>query len=100
MAKVARMTDMWSGICCCHSKPPCIGMQGTIITASPTHTSGNLNVGRLSDMVMGFCGHVGTIVTASSLNISNGLGKARVGDQVSGCTIGQIITGNSTHDTN
>ena len=99
MAKVARMTDMWSGICCCHSDPPCIGMQGIIITASPRHKSGNLKVARLTDMVIGFCGHIGMIVTASATNKTNSLGKARVGDKVFGCTIGQIITGNPIHDT-
>jgi len=100
MASVARLTDMWSGICCCHSNPTCIGMAGTIITASPNATSSGLGVARLTDMVIGYCGHVGTIISASTTNTTNGLGKARVGDQIIGCCIGQIITGSPTHETN
>lgn len=99
MSKVARLTDMWVGICCCHVDPTCIGMSGRIITASPNAKSGGLNTARLTDMVIGNCGHCGTIVTASALNLTNGLGKARVGDQVTGCTIGKIVTGSPTHDT-
>lgn len=99
MPSVARLTDMWSGICCCHADPPCIGMQGKIITGSPNHTSGGLSVGRLSDVVIGNCGHTGNIVSGSPTSQTNGKPKARVGDQVYGCTIGKIITGNPTHNT-
>jgi len=99
MAAQSRLSDMWSGICCCHSDPTCISMTGTIITGSPNHFSGGLSVARLGDMVIGACGHPGTIVTSSAGSFTNGLGKARVGDQVVGCAIGNIITGNPTHET-
>lgn len=98
MPKVARITDIWAGICCCHVDPTCIGMAGPIITGSPNANSGGLSVGRLTDMVIGYCGHPGNIVTASTLNTTNALGKARIGDSVAGCTIGNIVTGNPTHD--
>jgi len=91
---------MWSGICCCHSDPPCIGMTGTIITGSPNTISGGLSQARLTDMTIGACGHPGTIVSASPNCKANGLGKARIGDQVYGCNIGKIITGNPKHNVN
>lgn len=98
MPKVSRLTDIWSGICCCHPPTPCILMAGPIITASPDHNSTGLKVARLTDMVIGYCGHPGSIVTSSTKNITNSLGKARIGDAVSGCTIGSIITGAPKHE--
>lgn len=97
MPEVARLTDLWSGICCCHPPIPCIAMSGPIITASPDHESGNLAVARLGDTTEGWCGHTGTIVTASATVETNNLGVARVTDQVDGCNIGYIITGNTNH---
>jgi len=99
MPAQSRLTDMWSGICCCHSDPTCIPMIGIIITASANHLSGGLGVARLTDMTIGACGHTGIIVTGSSKSFTNGLGKARIGDMVTGCNIGNIITGNPTHIT-
>lgn len=93
MPKVARLTDLWQGICCCHPPIPCIPMSGPIITASPNHESSNLRVARLNDTTIGWCGHTGTIVTASTTSITNNRGKARVTDAVTGCNIGNIITG-------
>ena len=98
MPLVSRLTDIWSGICCCHSDPTCISMAGPIITSSGDHNSTGLQVARLTDMVIGFCGHSGTIVTSSTRNITNSLGKARIGDSVAGCTIGNIITGAHRHE--
>jgi uncharacterized Zn-binding protein involved in type VI secretion len=74
-------------------------MSGTIITGSGNAKSGGPSVARLTDIVIGYCGHTGVIVTASGVNLTNALGKARVGDQVTGCTIGTIVTGNPTHIT-
>ena len=99
MAAVCRLTDLWSGICCCHPPDPCISMSGIIITASGNAGSGALAQARLTDMVIGDCGHPGWIVTSSGKNFTNTLGKARVGDQVTGCTIGQLITGAPKHTT-
>lgn len=99
MANVSRISDIWTGICCCHSDPTCISMSGRIITGSPNQGSGSLKTARITDMVIGNCGHYGIIVTGSSTNKSNGLGKATVGSLVTGCTIGIVVTGNPTHDT-
>lgn len=100
MPASARLTDIWSGICCCHPPIPCIGMTGPIITGSPNCNSGGLAQARLTDMTIGQCGHPGTIVTASPTVNANGLGKARIGDQVTGCNIGVIVTGSPNHNIN
>jgi len=93
----SRLTDLWSGICCCHTDPPCIGMSGPIIIASSNVISGNFGQARLTDQTVGWCGHPGNIVTASSKNIANNLGKVRIGDVVNGCNIGTVITGSPKH---
>ena len=97
MPSSARLTDLWVGICCCHSKPTCIPMAGPIITGSPNDNSGGLPQARLTDMVIGYCGHSGTIVSAASYCVANSLGKARIGDMVVGCVIGNIVTGSPNH---
>ena len=100
MAASARVTDLWTGICCCHPPAPCIPMVGPIISGSPNTKSGNLAQARLTDMTIGYCGHPGIIVTASPNHKTNNLGSARVGDQVTGCNIGVIITGSPNHNIN
>lgn len=100
MPASSRLTDIWSGICCCHSDPTCISMAGPIVTGSPNTNSGGLAQARLSDMTIGYCGHVGAIVTGSLNCNANGLAKARIGDQVSGCNIGKIVTGSPNHNVN
>lgn len=99
MPAVSRLTDIWTGICCCHSDPTCISMTGYIITCSPNHISGGLGVARLTDMTIGGCGHTGQIITGSTVNVTNGLAKAHIGSQVTGCNIGVVVTGQSTHIT-
>lgn len=99
MPSIARLTDIWVGICCCHPPIPCIGMSGPIVTSSVTHKTSGLGVARLGDMVIGACGHPGTIVSSSVVNKTDGLGKARVGDAVVGCMTGTIVTGDTTHIT-
>jgi uncharacterized Zn-binding protein involved in type VI secretion len=97
MSGASRLTDLWSGICCCHDNPTCIPMSGKIIKGSKDIESSNLGQARLTDLTQGWCGHTGKIVTGSSNVLANGLGSARVGDQVTGCNIGRLITGNPTH---
>jgi len=97
MPSSARLSDLWVGICCCHSKPTCIQMAGPIITGSPNDNSGGLAQARLTDMVIGYCGHTGSIVSAASYCNANSLGKARIGDKVVGCVIGNIVTGSPNH---
>jgi uncharacterized Zn-binding protein involved in type VI secretion len=100
MPASARLTDIWAGICCCHPPIPCIPMAGPIITGSPNDKSGGLSTARLTDTVIGYCGHPGIIVSASANCKANSLGKARIGDTVTGCTIGNIVTGSPNHNIN
>ena len=39
MPASSRLSDIWTGICCCHVLPTCIPMTGTIITGSPNAVS-------------------------------------------------------------
>jgi len=98
MPAAARLTDIWTGICCCHPPPTiCVAMSGPIITASPDVQCDKLAQARLTDMTIGFCGHPGKIVTASNTVFANNLGKAIVGSQVVGCNIGTVVTGSPTY---
>jgi uncharacterized Zn-binding protein involved in type VI secretion len=99
MPAVSRLTDIWTGICCCHSDPTCISMTGYIITCSPNHISAGFGVARLTDITIGGCGHTGQIITGSTVNITNGLAKAMIGSQVTGCNIGTVVTGAPNHIT-
>ena len=92
MPGIARDNDIWSGICCCHSDPTCVGMSGPIIMFSSDTKVNNRGAARLFDTVIGFCGHPGYIATASSKTKVNGVGIARLDDIVAGCTIGCIVT--------
>lgn len=91
MPAEARLTDLFVGVCVCHSPP--IGMSGTIVTGSGDTNTNGLAIARLTDIVLGHCGHVGAIVSASPNVNVNELGVARVGDSVVGCLIGTIVTG-------
>jgi len=97
MPAASRVTDLWTGICCCHSSPTCIPMMGFIITGSIDAVSTGLGQARVGDMTIGYCGHPGIIVTGSPSHITNALGSARLGEIVTGCNIGTLITGNPTH---
>lgn len=97
MPSISRLKDKWSGICCCHSDPTCIGMGGFIITASNKHVSSGFGVARLNDYTVGYCGHVGIIATSSIRNKTERRGKALVGSQVSACNIGNLVTGDPKH---
>lgn len=87
---VARLTDIWTGICVCHDPP--VGMCGPIVTGSDDVITNNLKTARLYDVVIGMCGHPGIIVTGSSTVITNNRKTARLTDAVTGCTIGVIVT--------
>jgi len=97
MPNVSRVTDIWVGICCCHSDPTCIPMTGFIVTGSVDAVSEGLGNARVGDMTIGSCGHTGIIVSGSATNVTNNLGKALVGSQVTGCNIGTVVTGSPTH---
>lgn len=95
MPESARVGDLWAGICECHDDPE--DMQGQILTGSTKCISGNLPQARLTDITIGWCGHLGQIVGGSSTSFAEQLPKARVGDPITGCNIGQVVTGNPTH---
>jgi len=93
MPGIARLTDIFVGVCACHPPLPPIPMGGTIVTASGNTTANSLGVARITDIVVGYCGHIGLIVSASGDIKVNDLGMARVGDTVVGCLTGIISTG-------
>jgi len=97
MPNLARLTDIWVGVCECHNNP--VEVSGQIVSSSTDVFSGNLGQARLNDMVIAFCdkNHTGLIAGGSTKNIANGRPKARIGDPVTGCTIGLISTGDPKH---
>jgi len=97
MLNISRIGDIWMGVCCCHSG--CVPMSGPVVTGSPNHISSSFQVTRLFDIVIGTCGHPGKIITASLTNFTNGRGKSSISRRVTGCTIGQLVTGNPIHNT-
>lgn len=98
MPASSRLSDMWTGVCLCHTGP--IPMVGIIITGSPNDKSGGLSQARLTDITLGNCGHTGLVVSGSPNCKANSLGKVRIGDTVSGCNVGTVITGSPTHNVN
>lgn len=98
MPSSSRLTDIWTGICCCHEDPTCIPMSGPVISGSPNNKSGSLSQAFLTSVTQGWCGHTGQIITASATVKTNSLGKARVGDLVTGCNLGIMITGLGSHN--
>ena len=88
-----RLNDVGVGICCCHSHPTCIPMSGVVITTSPNVNANSRGVARISDIVLGGCGHTGTLVTGSPTVFANGLSKSRITDLFVGCFTGHMVTG-------
>ena len=99
MEGIARIGDFWVGVCCCHDDPTCINMTGQVITGSYDCKSNGLGQGRMTDLVMGHCGHFGTIISGSNKSITNGLAKGIVTSQTTGCLTGTIVSGSSNHST-
>jgi len=96
MPQTSRVADIGIGICCCHIKPPCIGVSGVLITGAGTITVEGSKVSRITDIVLAGCGHVGVMVTGSTTEFSELLGTARVTDQFVGCFTGCLVTGAAT----
>ena len=93
---MARVTDLWIGVCACHPPSPPIPMAGLIILSSFDGSAQSLGTARFGDITIGFCGHPGIIVTSSSVSTLDNRGKARRGDIVVGCNIGVIVGGAGT----
>ena len=100
MPKQSRIGDIGVGTCCCHPPIPCIGMSGNIITGSANVLTNSKGTARLSDIVLGFCGHTGILVTGSPNTYTNSRNNVRIGDVFVGCFTGVIITGSDNVITN
>ena len=98
MPSAARLTDIWTGQCCCHKDPTCIPMTGKIIGASTNVISTAKGQARLIDITIGECGHPGRIVSGSSVCLANARQKAVLTSLVVGCNIGRVVSGNTTHE--
>jgi len=93
MPSQARIGDIGIGTCACHPPIPSIPMTGILITGSNDTLDNSISACRLTDIVLGACGHVGIMITSSSTAIINNLGAVRIGDQFAGCFTGIIVTG-------
>lgn len=91
----ARISDIGIGTCCCHSDPTCISQIGTLVTGSPNVNCNGLGISRITDVMLGRCGHVGIMVTGSFRVKGNGLGCCRLSDYFTGCFFGIIVTGSA-----
>ena len=97
MSKTARITDIGVGICVCHIVP--IPMTGVIITGAGNKKVENQLTARITDIVLGYCGHTGVIITGNStLEVAN-QSQSRIGDDFTGCFNGVIMTGAGTSTT-
>jgi hypothetical protein len=98
MPRNARLGDTGVGICCCHSG--CIDMTGILIEGSGNVFTNGIQQSRLTDTVLGNCGHTAIMITSSSTVFTNGLGTSRITDQFSGsCFTGQIVEGSGNVST-
>jgi len=70
-------------------------MGGIILgPCSPDRRVNGFRKARLTDMTIGWCGHIGIIVSGSPDTITNGLLNARIYDFVcSPCNIGVLVSG-------
>ena len=94
MPAIARVSDMFIGICCCHTKPRCRNVTGVIITGSGDILTNGMETARLRDIGLGFCGHTCFISTGGSA-LLNGIPVARIGDRVRTFNPRMISTTNS-----
>ncbi len=74
-------------------------MTGPILTGSPTVRATGMGIARLSDIVIGGCGHTGILVSASGSVRSTGRGNVRVGNTFVGCFTGTIVSGSPNVNT-
>lgn len=100
MPGVAKIGDLVSCVCCCHSDPTCVQTVGTIITGSGTVTVNGAPMALVGDLAVCSCGHITTIVGSSGTVIGENRGAARIGDAVSGCPVGTIISGSGNVEAN
>lgn len=87
----SRLTDIGVGVCYCHHHPR--DTVGQVITCSPNVFCNSLGVARLTDIVLGDCGHIGELVTGSPTVFANGLSLSRITDHFEGCFVGELVSG-------
>ena len=95
--KTAFITSVGVGICVCHMIP--IPMVGVVITASTDKKVENNGAARVTDIVIGKCGHIGVLISGSSMVKSSGLDQTTVTSPFTGCFSGVIVSGASSHST-
>ena len=93
-----RQSDIWVGICLCHTPP--IPMAGPVISYSSNVKVNNRGQARHFDRTMGYCGHTGKIAMSSKTVKVNGRGVVRQGDYVTGCNVGTIQSSSQNAKTN
>jgi len=91
--QIATITSVGSGVCWCHPPISPIPMTGLIITGAAKTDAEGKAMSRITDILIGNCGHIGMIITGSSKIETEGLSQARVTDQFIGCFQGVIVTG-------
>jgi len=100
MPASAIVTSVGVGICTGHPPLPSIPMGGVIVSGSPSKQITNNAACRLTDIFVGYCGHVSVMVSASGNVSVDNLGQCRVGDSYAGILIGVLTTGAVNHTTN
>ena len=96
MPSSSRVTDLGVGVCICNVLPSTIPMTGALILGSGDVIDNYHGVSRVTDVILGFCGHIGVMSSGSGTVYANGLQQCRVGDPFVGCFVGALITGEST----
>lgn len=96
MPSSSRITDLGAGICTCHVLPPVIPMTGALTMGSGDVMDTGHGVSRVTDVILGFCGHIGIMTSGSGTVYANGLQQVRIGDPFVGCFIGSLISGEGT----
>jgi len=91
MRPIARIGDLVSGTCKCHSSPQSVS--GVIVAGSGVVYSHGQGVARIGDLVSFSCGHTAIIASGSGIVFSDGIGVAHIGDTVVGCVDGVIVGG-------
>ena len=92
MPLTSRIMDMGMGVC-----PACMGasVSTLLIMGAGTILVDAQPVSRMTDMLIGSCGHPAIMVGGSSTEISENLGTARLGDAHSGIITGVLVMGSS-----
>ena len=99
MPPTAIVTSIGTGLCYGHPPTVPIPMTGFVITGSPNKYIETQPAARITDLVMGYCGHIGILVTGFPTVNVNTLQQCIVGSNFTGVFIGIIVTGAATHTT-